>query len=237
MKFRIQKEIFDNFDGLTVGFIVAKNIENTGDSPEISGMLRSIENNVKNEFSGLDSPSSHPNIIPWRQAYKKFGSDPHDYRCSSEALVRQVLKGNEIRHINKLVDLYNYISLKHIVTVGGEDLNKVQGDIILGYASGAELFTRLGGEENEPPLAGEVVYKDDLEVLCRRWNWREADRTKIGEETKNVIIVIEGLLPVTGETVQLAIKEMTDLVRQYCGGEINWGLLTKDKQETDIYLI
>ncbi|MFH0791721.1 MAG: phenylalanine--tRNA ligase beta subunit-related protein [bacterium] len=234
MKFIIQKEIFENFDGLTVGFIIAKNIDNRGQSPEINGLLRSVEKKVTEEFSGFASPSEHPNIIPWRQAYKKFGSDPHDFRCSSEALVRQVLKGNEIRHINKLVDIYNYISLKYVVTVGGEDIEKTKGDIVLGFALGDEPFTRLGGEENEPPSAGEVIYKDELGVLCRRWNWWEADRTKLTEETKNAIIVIEGLPPMGNETISPALSEMAELFKKLCFCEVSIHILNKDNQEIDI---
>jgi DNA/RNA-binding domain of Phe-tRNA-synthetase-like protein len=202
MKFRIKKEIFNNFAGLIVGVILAKNINNKGESQEINELLQNAENKAIKEFSKLESPGKHSHILPWREAYKKFGSDPHKYHCSSEALVRQVLKGRKIRHINKLVDLYNYISLKYVLTVGGEDLDKIKGDLILNFAKGDELFVRLGGIENEPPLPGEVVYKDEEGIICRRWNWREADRTKLTKETKNAIIIIEGLPPIAMGTVE-----------------------------------
>lgn len=231
MKFIIKKEIFDNFRDLITGVILIKEVNNKGESSEIDELLRSAENKVIGDFSQLESPSKHPNIIPWRQAYKKFGSDPHDYRCSSEALARQVLKGNKIRHINKLVDLYNYISLKYVLPVGGEDLDKIRGDLILDFAKGNESFIRLGGTENESPLSGEVVYKDEEGVICRRWNWREADRTKLSGETKNAVIVIEGLSPIQRETIEMATKELTDLTKKYCEGKITFEILDTEKQE------
>lgn len=185
MKFLIKKEIFNSFPDLIIGTVLAKGVDNKGEFQEINNLLREAEDKIKYEFSKFESPSRHPNIVVWRKAYKKFGADPHDYRCSIEALVRRVLKGEKIRHINKLVDLYNYISLKYIVPVGGEDLDKIKGNLILDFAKGNEPFVRLGGTENEPPLPGEVIYKDDGGVICRRWNWREAERTKLTEETKN----------------------------------------------------
>jgi DNA/RNA-binding domain of Phe-tRNA-synthetase-like protein len=127
MKFKIENKIFEEFPGLNIGVVLAKGINNKGKSEEINELLRSAEEKVINEFSRFESPSQHPNIISWRKAYKKFGSDPHKYRCSAEALVRRVLKGEKIRHINKLVDLYNYISLKYVLPVGGEDLDKIKG--------------------------------------------------------------------------------------------------------------
>jgi len=231
MKFIIKKEIFNRFDDILTGVIIAKNIDNHGESIEISQLLREIEEKTKQDCSQLESTTKHPNIIPWRAAYKNFGTDPHEYRCSSEALLKRVLKGNEIWKINKLVDLYNYISLKYITPVGGEDLDKTKGDVYLDFAKGDEQFIRLGGTENEPPLVGEVVYKDELGVLCRRWNWREADRTKLTEETKNAILVIEGLSPVDRDKLELAAQELKDLIEKFCDGEVSYRILDKDQNE------
>ncbi len=230
MEFKIKKEIFDSFGGLVIGMILAKEVNNKGELAEINELLRGAEKKVRDAFSQFESPNQHPHIMPWRKAYKKFGSDPHQYRCSSEALIRQVLKGDQIRHINKLVDLYNYISLKYILTVGGEDLEKIKGDLILDFARGDETFIRLGGTENEPPLAGEVVYKDDESVICRRWNWREADKTKLTEETKNAIMVIESLPLIKRETVKTATKELANLIGKYCGGEVSFEILDNQRQ-------
>jgi len=232
MKFIIKPEIFDKFTGFIAGVVLAKGIDNNGETPEINEILREVERKVVSGFSQFESPGRHPHIIPWREAYKKFGSDPHRYRCSSEALVRQVLKGNNIKHINNVVDLYNYISLKYTLTVGGEDSDKIEGDLILDFAKGDEPFIRLGGTEDGPPSSGEVVYKDEKGVICRRWNWREADRTKLTRDTENAVIVIDGLPPIQGKTVETAAKELVDLVKKYCNGEVHFELLDSGKKET-----
>lgn len=67
----------------------------------------------------------HPHIAPWREEYRQFGAKPKKYRSSIENLIRRISKGEEIRHINKLVDIYNIISLKYVIPVGGEDLDKM----------------------------------------------------------------------------------------------------------------
>jgi len=231
MRFIISEQVFNDFEGLIIGAVLAKGIDNKTDSSEIGALLLSAHNNLESKFVGLESPSQHPNIIPWRQAYKKFDADPHDYRCSSEALARQVLKGNKIDHINKLVDLYNYISLKYIIPVGGEDLEKIKGDLVLDFAKGDESFIRLGGSENEPPKPGEVVYRDEIGVVCRRWNWREAERTKLTKETKNAVIVIEGLPSISRDLIGEAIKELGELINKYCGGSVTIEILDKRKKE------
>ena len=226
MELIIQPKIFESFPDLKVGVIIAQNLNNAGESEEIYKLLREAEKNLPQEFANYEAPSQHPKILAWRQAYKKFNSKPQDYRSSIESLARRVLKGGQIQHINKLVDLYNYISLKYLATVGGEDINTIQGNVQLDFAKGDEQFVRLGGTENEPPKAGEVVYKDDLGVLCRRWNWREAERTKLTEKTTSAILVIEGLAPMTIESITTATKDLADLIQQFCGGETNFKIIS-----------
>lgn len=228
MELKIQKEIFEIFPDFIAGIISIKGCNNQGVSPEIVELLRTAEKSQIEKFVGLESFSQHPQILAWRACYRKFGSDPHQYRCSVEAIIRRVLKGDQLPNINKLVDLYNYISLKYVLPAGGENIDKIAGDLFLGFADGDEQFIRLGGVENEPPQKGEVVYKDNEGVACRRWNWREADRTKLTEQTKNAIIVVEGLSPVSKAGVEVATQELVDLVKQYCGGETSFYLVAKD---------
>ncbi|MFA6254349.1 MAG: phenylalanine--tRNA ligase beta subunit-related protein [Candidatus Paceibacterota bacterium] len=225
MKLIIQKEILDNFDQPIIGVVKVCGTDNHGEAEEISRLLRDVEKQTRIDFQKLESHGHHPNLIAWRKAYKKFGSDPHQYRCSAESLVRRVLKGESVPHINKLVDIYNYISVKYVVPVGGEDTDTLVGNLQLALASGTEFFVRLNGTENDPPVPGEVVYKDDEGVICRRWNWREAERTKLTEETKNAIIAIDALFPLDRTMVESATNELASLIKRFCGGEI----------ETEIY--
>ncbi|NIO44280.1 MAG: hypothetical protein GTN36_01865, partial [Candidatus Aenigmarchaeota archaeon] len=163
-----------------------------------------------------------------------FGAKPKDYKCSVESLLRMILKGTSIRHINKIVDIYNYVSIKHIIPVGGDDADRVEGDIILKFANGTEKFIGLGSQELKNPRSGEVIYLDDKEVLCRRWNWRECDKTKMTEDTKNVLLVIEGLPPVTKEKIEEAAKELVSLIAKFCGGEASYYLLNKNNSEIEV---
>lgn len=230
MKFRIEGKIFQDFDGPFIGVIVARGVNNQGNNPEIGILLRETESNLRKQFDGIDV-STHPHIVPWREAYRKFGSKPRDYRCSIEALSRIILKGSEIRNINKLVDLYNLISIKYMLPVGGEDLDEMKGDLVLGYAKGNEAYSALGEDLNDPPQKGEVIYRDDEGVICRRWNWREADRTKLTKDTKNAILVIESLSPIPQQTAKQATEELAEIVKNYCGGNVETYYLVEKTSE------
>jgi lysyl-tRNA synthetase class 2 len=233
MQFKIEPTIFEKFPEVVIGIVAAKGVNNEGVDSEIIDLLRSQEQRIKQEFS-LETLGQVPQILAWRVAYSAFGAKPKDYRCSVENLYRMILEGIELRHINKVVDLYNYISLKHLAPVGGDDIDKVEGDIVLKLASGAEIFKPLNSQEIKSPHPGEVVYCDSREVLCRRWNWRECDKTKLTEQTENIALVVEGLPPINKEKVGEIIEELAGLLKTYCAGETKTYLLDTNNPEITI---
>lgn len=231
---RVTEEVFARFPDAVLGVVVARGIDNTGDGAGLAGPLRQEEERVRASLAGTQI-TEHPQIAPWREAYRKFGAKPKEHPSSIENLARRVLKGWSVPHVNPLVDLYNTISLRHLVPVGGEDLGRVQGDVLLTVATGQEAPVHLLGEpEARPPKPGEVIYKDDLGTLCRRWNWKEAERTKLTAETRNAFLVIEGLPPVGRGLVERAAEELGRLVREHCGGQVTVSLIDRDHPQAPL---
>ena len=104
----------------------------------------------------------------------------------------------------------------------------------LKFASGKEKFTPLGKENAEHPDEGEIIYKDDKKVLCRKWNWRECDESKITKQTGDLIIYIEGLFPIDKKKIVEVCKETMDLIKTFCGGKAEYHILNKDNNEVKI---
>ncbi len=231
MKLTISPLIFKKFPKLRVGIVIAKNIDNTGSEEQIYHLLEEVEQLVKASFVPTEL-AIQPLISPWRTAYSEFGAKPSKHKTSIEAMMKRIFKGEKIPKINKAVDIYNYLSLKHTIPMGADDLDKVEGDISLTISDGAEVFRPLGSDEIEHPEKGEVIYKDHRRALCRRWNWRDCEDTKITEETKNMIFYVEGLPPVTEEKLKKACEEVVDLVQTFCKGEAKYFIL--DVGEPDI---
>ena len=233
MKFTIDPKIFETFQGLHIGLVIVKGIDNKGENQEVLDLLKQVQEDIKANFE-KEKLSENPKIGEWRKAYSSFGAKPKKYKCSVENLYRMVLDGIELKHINKIVDIYNYVSLKHLLPCGGDDLDHIDGNITLTFAKGDEPFKQLNTEELKNPQEGEVTYQDDKEVLCRRWNWRECDKSKMTEQTKNVTLVVEGLSPFSKEEIQFILDELAELVKKYCGGETSTVILSKENKETEI---
>lgn len=231
MKFKIDSKIFERFSGLVIGVVIGKNLDNAGEAVEIADEARKQEKRIRSGFE-TETLSQNPKIDIWRKAYSLFGGKPKDNKSSVESLYRLILRGTELKKINKLVDIYNFISLRYMFPVGGEDLERVKGDIVLTFAQENEpSVVLLGDNEARPPHPGEVIYKDGESAICRRWNWREANRTKLTEKTKNCVLVIEGLPPVKKEEIETATKELRELVQKHCRGNIEMAILDEKNPE------
>ena len=205
------------FPWARIGVVVARGVLNRYDSGSDGQARLARAGERALDHLGQVALADHPDLACWRRAYKLFGA-PKGHRSSIEALVRRVASEKELRSINPLVDLYNAISLEYFLPAGGEDLDAVVGDVRLVLADGGEPFVALGAEEGDPPRQGEVIYRDDEAVICRCWNWREAQRTGLSESTENAILVLEGLDPDRDDALGEGLLALAEGVRSL-GGE------------------
>ncbi|MFB7369435.1 B3/4 domain-containing protein [Streptomyces sp. NPDC056222] len=183
-----------------------------GPSDEVSSAL--LDDAARRLAERLDgqTPDKDPHVAAWRAAYSAFGAKPSRTRNSAEALAKRALADGGLPRINRLVDAYNAISVAHLIPVGGEDLDKIEGEMRLVRATGDEAFvTTAGGEEIvEHPEPGEVIWCDEAGVTCRRWNWRQGPRTRIDDDTVNAVFLLESLTPMTREELVAAGNELAE---------------------------
>jgi len=149
-----------------------------------------------------------PQVAAWREAYRAFGAKPQRTRNSLEALLRRAASG--LPRVNRLTDLYNAVSVLHQVPLGGEDLTRYAGPPRLVRAAGTEPFDTVADSSpvTEYPDPGEVVWCDDAGVTCRRWNWRQARRTQLRDDTTAALFILDALDPLTGEALHAAADDL-----------------------------
>lgn len=97
--------------------------------------------------------------------------------------------------MNRLADIYNAVSVKYQIPLGGEDLEKYVGAPRLIRADGTERFEvkEKGEVVTEYPEEGEVVWANDEDVTCRRWNWRQGPRTALSDATRSALFICDAL--------------------------------------------
>lgn len=223
MKFTIEEPFRALFPEALIGIVVASSIDNRRAEEAARDALAAAVAQVAPAIDGHDL-AAHPAVAPWREAYRRFGVKPSRHRSSIEGLLRSLPAGGP-RSIDPLVDLYNAVSLRHLLPCGGEDLDAVGGDVRLTLAAGGESFVPLGSVEESPPAPGEVVYAADAGIICRAWNWREAERTKLTPETTRAVLVIEALPPRTADELLAACGDLAESVSNHLGANCRIALL------------
>ena len=233
MALKIDKSVLEKFPGVKLAVIQLSDANNK-DMPETLGKLIQEECEAIQRMVSLETLMQHPLIDQWRQAYKAFGANPKTFKCSVEALLRRVIKQGSLPRINTIVDCYNLTSVKFMLPAGSDDDRKVTGDVFLTIADGSELFVSLGTSKEESVVAGEVIYRDDSDVLCRRWNWRECEKSKLTKDTTHATLVLEGLENASSQLLTSAAEFLMDLLRKYTGGNCSFELLDGSKTETKL---
>ena len=138
---------------------------------------------------------SEAHLTAWAEAFRQFGAKPQRTPCSAEALRKRVMRDGKLPSIDPVVDLYNAISIQYAVPVGGENFAAYVGAPRLVIADGTEPFDTMkdGAPAHESVDPGEVVWRDDVGVTCRRWNWRQGVRTRLDADARQMWFILESL--------------------------------------------
>ena len=236
MRLEVSPDIFEMFPGYVRYVLHAVRANNTRTEDELMRMLAAAQASVREDRS-FEDLKSNPRIASWRSAFERFGVNPNQCPPSIANLIKRVRGGKDLPYINTLVCVFNVVSLTHVLPAGGDDLDKVVGDVRLGLALGDEVYTPLGSpDRTENPKAGEVILYDtgSGDAFCRAWCWKNGDRSRIEESTSRVAINIDVLPPVTPAQGQAAAEETAELVCRFCGAQVEIYRLAKENPSAEI---
>lgn len=231
-KLQVEDSFWEIFPDSAIGIIIAKNLKSADEiSAEDQAVIASdlvAANEKANQHLTSNTISENEVVRVWREAFQKFKTKK-GARSSIENLLKRVLKGNPVGSITPSVDIYNTISLKYALPVGGEDIDTIVGTMHLGVTEGGDAFRPIGEEEDDPTLPGEICYFDDEGAICRCWNWRDGQRTALTDDSKNALLVIECVDPERVDDLKAALDEFASLMKRYFEVEIESAtILTKD---------
>lgn len=85
-----------------------------GNEEKLAALRREVCELARASLEGLDL-SSHATVAAMRKLFRAAGTDPTRYRPASEALLRRVLKGEDLPEIHPLVDINNCLSVEMAV--------------------------------------------------------------------------------------------------------------------------
>ena len=193
--------------------VVEADVKNSETSDELWALIERAASDVA-MVTELADVNKRPAIRATREAYKAFGKEPNRYRPSAEALSRRVVKGMGLYRINTLVDLINLVSLQSGYSIGGFDIDSIDGESLsLGVGLEGEPFEAIGrGQLN---IAGLPVYRDSTGGIGTPTS--DHERTKLTMETSRLLMCIN----IYGEEMPVdeTLGLVTDLLERFASAQ------------------
>ena len=160
------------------------------------------------------APSEIAGLEPARRLYRASGVDPTRTRPSSEALLRRVLKGQELYRINRLVDACNWASLAMLLPIGLYDLDRVEGDMVLRTGREGESFP--GIRKAAVNVAGRLTMADDRGPFGSPTS--DSERTSVRPDTTRAVAVVFAPGGFPRAEMEEGLGRLVKQFTRWCGG-------------------
>ena len=236
MKIEIAPEVFQKYPDYRRIVVIGRGLDNAEEDAALLALLREAEADVRQDPE-LENFKEYPPIASWRKVFEDMGLNPNKFPPSIANLIKRNLSGKDLPFINRLVAIFNIISLRYRIPCGGDDLECVTGNVRLGPANGTEVFAHLGNPEAvENPNPGEIILQDtgNGSVFCRGWCWKNGDPSKITPQTRFVAINLDAMPPVDHAAHEKAAGELVSLLSSHCGGSAKATLLEPENPSFEV---
>jgi len=216
--FNIDAKLAKEYPSISIGIAIIKNVSIGKNHLEITKKLEEILS--ENSTLTNENISAYPEVLSYRKLYKQMGIDWHSRRPSPEALLRRISTGKPLYRINDCVDAYNLIVMKHRVSVGAFDLDKITFPTQLRLAQEGDEILLLGDSEPTKYKSSELAYYDAQGPYNIDLNFRDAQRTAVTDSTKNIYLNIDGVYDISRKQIEIVMKETIETIQKYCGGTV-----------------
>jgi DNA/RNA-binding domain of Phe-tRNA-synthetase-like protein len=175
-------------------------------------LKKKLEEKIKNEKETTKTTTKG-----YKKLYQLCGIK-QTITTPAERLKEIITKNGKLPRINTIVDSYNLVSTKTGLLVGAHDLSKIEGNTKFEICNGTEKFIPLNSTQTQPITKGEYAFMDEKEILCRL-DIKQCEKTKITENTKHVLIYVQGNPLTNQQQTNNALKEITENINRFCGGK------------------
>lgn len=219
--FEIDSTVATRFPEIHVGVSVIRDMRVASEDPRLESLKREVIERVRTRLKG-QPVTALPRVQGFRRVYKQFGVDPNSRRPSAEALLRRALDPSKnLYTVNTVVDSYNLTSIEYQLPMAAYDLERVVLPITLRFARGGECHLPIGHSEPDTVAAGELVYADQCRILCRDFNYRDADETKVTGATHNLVVFVDGCAEVDRRGLAEALEAVSTRLVALNGGVVD----------------
>lgn len=203
--------------GLKIKAVIIENVDNESNNEEYNIWRKNKIQELNKKYKDYDIKNDLV-IEGFYELHKRVGVPRRKNLPASENLIKLLIKRNDLISINKVVDIYNIISIESRLCLGAHDIDKISGNVTLKITDGTENFIPLGSEEVKPVRAGEYSFVDDNNDVICHLDIRQVDKTKVTNKSKNILYFIIGNEETNYDELEKVTNQIIDITTKFCGG-------------------
>lgn len=152
---------------------------------DVDNLILMVKEKYTN-FVPLTEVVTIPKIKVSRDGYKKLGKDPSHTRLACEALLRRMIKGDDLYRLGDIIDLGNILSIETMRSVCVVDLDKIASDVTIRIGNKDDIYFGINrGQINVDKIP---LYTDKIGPFGNPTS--DTNRTKVTSSTENILIMI-----------------------------------------------
>lgn len=200
--------------GLSASALVVRNIDNTRTVPELIAYRRAVGQRLAAYWKNR-SISAHPVIREYHQVHEQFGA--LEEPPAPEKLITYVRRNRDFTASGAVVDCYNIVSARTLLSIGAHDLDKLALPITLRITRPQDVFIPLGGTEPQT-LSEEYAYIDPQGSIICRLDVLQCEQTKTTKESRNIVFFLQGNKCLPATVLLKGAWLLSEMVARFCGG-------------------
>jgi DNA/RNA-binding domain of Phe-tRNA-synthetase-like protein len=200
--------------GLSTAVLVARGIDGSRTPPELAAYRRNVGRQLA-AFWKNRKLSAHPALQEYEQLHRRFGV--MDEPAAPVKILRYVRRHQDFTEAGALVDCYNLVSARTLLSLGAHDLAKLKTPITLRFVQPDDVFIPLG-ESTPRDCRGEYAYVDpDGQIICRM-EVLQCEATKVNAASRDVVVFFQGNREIPGKDLLAGVWLLAELLERFCGG-------------------
>lgn len=196
-----------------VGLVEVEGVQVGPRSPALAAEIAALVTAVRQRYAGRE-PARIEGLAPARELYHRIGIDPTKLRPSSEALLRRVLRGEDLPVINAVVDTSNLCSLDFLLPIGLHDLEAAVGPLVLRRGGPGEGYEAIG--KGWYSVEGRLTLADAAGPCGSPTS--DSRRTMVTERTRRVLMVIYAPSTFPPQRLEAHAAQAAERMQRFVGG-------------------
>jgi DNA/RNA-binding domain of Phe-tRNA-synthetase-like protein len=202
--------------GLSAAALIARNVDNARTTPVLITYRRAAARKLAAYWKNR-SISAHPIIREYHGLHQQFGAI--DEPPAPERLITYVRRNRDFTASGAVVDCYNIVSARTLLSIGAHDLAKLALPITLRTTTPQDIFLPLGETEIKT-LPEEYAYVDSRGAVICRLDVLQCEHTKTARDSHDIAFFLQGNQSLPATVLLKGAWLLSEMVTTFCGGTV-----------------